>query len=79
MESENLSDEVDSITHPDFIIVKEVVDHYIHLFTTKYNVSPFSMDDRNTLLLETFNLMKKNVLASPNSKYEAKKKTILVI
>ena len=69
---EALNKEIENTTDENLIMIRSLVDHYIILF--KQN---FDLDERNHIIMDSFKLIQKKYLASPNSKFEANKKSMM--
>ena len=69
---EELNKEIETTTDENLIMIRLLVDDCIILY--KQN---FDIDERNHLIMDSFKLIQKKYLASPNAKFEANKKSMM--
>jgi len=69
---EELNKEIETTTDENLIMIRLLVDKNIILFK-----QTFDIDERNHLIMDSFKLIQKKYLASPNAKFEAKKKHMM--
>jgi len=68
MEMDNdYSEYIEKNEDENFILVKTLVDHYLHSFGQEYNLF-YEVNQRNHLIIKSYNTIRKKYLCSPNSR-----------
>lgn len=69
---------IEQNTDLNFILVKSLVDDFLYRWGEEYSIF-YEINQRNHLIIKTYNLVKKKYLCSPNTRWETNKSDMVSI